>query len=83
MTKGATERLIGKSHRELERTMRAAGAAGVLAGLLWPFDNRRRKRDTLALRESARALKRLWDWVDRTLWARFYMTSRPKGTAAT
>ena len=65
MTRGAPERLIGESHRELERTTRAsaraAGATGVLAGLLWPFDNRCRQRDTLAMRERTRELKRSRD----------------------
>jgi hypothetical protein len=57
MTTDATESLVKESDRELERTVRAADAPGVLARLLSAFDNRHRRREALALRESTKALK--------------------------
>ena len=61
MTTDATESLAKESDSELERTVRAVArpgdAPGVLARLLSAFDNRHRRRETLALRESTRALK--------------------------
>lgn len=63
MTTDATESLVTESDRELEQTVRAttrpADAPGVLARLLSAFDNRHRRREALALRESTRALKQL------------------------
>lgn len=56
-----TEHLVQESDRELKQTVRAsarpADARGVLARLLSAFDNRHRRREALALRESTKALK--------------------------
>ena len=53
MTTDATESLAKESDSELERTVRAVArpgdAPGVLARLLSAFDNRHRRRETLAL----------------------------------
>ncbi len=61
MTTEATEQLAKESHRELEQAVRAparpADEPGVLARLLAAFDNRYSRRETLALRESTKALK--------------------------
>jgi hypothetical protein len=61
MATDAMDKLVKESDRELERTVRAAprpaDAPHVLARLLSAFDDRHRRRETLALRESTRALK--------------------------
>ena len=60
MTTDPMESLKTESDRELELAVRAAtrpADTGVLARLLSAFDDRHRRRETFALRESTRALK--------------------------
>jgi hypothetical protein len=61
MSKDATEKLVEESESELERAVRGTARPAdpiVLARLLQAFDARRRSRETLALRETMRALSR-------------------------
>ncbi len=61
MSKDATEKLVEESESELERAVRLTAPSDepkALTRLLEAFDTRRRSRETLALRETMRALSR-------------------------